>query len=103
MDDFGKRRGSDDIISRVEQKLDDHIERFERFEAEISSWRNEHMQWANAEREKLEKRTAFMESLWHGIEKPIKWVGWTITVFMTIIVTRFATEFVDWLRRRWHP
>lgn len=97
MSEIEHNRKSDEIVFRMEQKLDDHIRRFERFESEICSWRKEHAEWADAEKAKITARLGIIEAVWISIEKPVKYVGWAITIFLAVLITSSATLFKDWV------
>ena len=103
MNEFPARRFSDEMLGSMKQKLDDHIERFERFEKEIIIWRNEHMEWANAEKAALTTRMSMIEAIWRSIERPVKWVGWAVTIFLAVLITSMATMLKDWTAHHFKP
>lgn len=95
------RRSGDALLIKLVQKVDDHIDRFDRFERQITDKIDKHLSWAEAEKQALSHRVNVIESVWHSIEKPVKWVGWAVTIFFAVLITSMATHLTEWFRAHW--
>lgn len=95
------RRFSDELLWRLDQTMKDHITRFERFEKDMLDRWDKHLSWAEAEKTSLTTRVNVIESVWRSIEKPVKMVGWAVTIFFAVLVTSFAAHIVDWFKKHW--
>jgi len=93
-----ERRKDDFLLAKLIQKVDDHVARFERFEIAIGDRLQKHLDWAEAEKTALALRVSVVESVWRSIEKPVKIVGWAVTVFFAVLITSLATHLIEWLK-----
>lgn len=84
-------RKDDEIVARMDQKLDDFIKRFD-----------DHLRWSGSVSDKVEIRISALEKLWIQIERPIKFVGWTVTLFVTGILLFYGEKFAAWISKNFH-
>jgi len=92
MGDSDYRRQNDQIVPRIEQKLDDFLLRWD-----------DHLAWSKKVSEDHDRRIRELEQMFKGIEKPVKLVGWTVTIFMSGVLLYFGDGFARWVWRHWNP
>ena len=91
------RRYSDDTVSRIEQKLDDLIAKFD-----------DHLKWADAQvgEDKCKfkdtsERLSAIENLLRKVDWPARTIGWIILTGATGSVLFFGHKAGEWLVRHW--
>ena len=82
------QRHDDSVVPRIEQKLDDLIEKFD-----------DHLRWANEQVHDDGQRITRLEKVIDHIEYPVKVVGWVVCGTLTGFLLYFGTKFGEWISR----
>lgn len=96
-------RKGDAIVARIEQKLDDHIERVKLAKLEASAWQRAHIEWCKSEISRIDNEISPLMKAFNTVERPIKWVGWTVTIFITGSLLWFGQRIAAWASQHWIP
>jgi hypothetical protein len=86
-----RRRVDDQIIPRIDQKLDDLLVRFD-----------EHLRWADLNSEKVNDRLTLLERVKESVEQPAKWIGWTVVITVGGALAYFGQKMAAFMEHHIH-
>jgi hypothetical protein len=89
-EEHAARRYSDEMLFRLDERVKTLTERVD-----------QHLSWAELQKEALEKRMGVIEVVWHSIETPVKYVGWAVTIFLAVLITTMAKSLMEWVKLHW--
>jgi hypothetical protein len=85
------RRQNDIAVARMEQKLDDALNQL-----------RQHITWSEAYKTDHNERLRKLEAIMNQIERPVKAVGWTVTILATGGLLYIGQDIIQWFQRHFH-